>query len=196
MLRSDKPWEMFECDDCGEDFPARWIEGDAMPDCPTCWRREKAARDRIAEMVESGVATPTIKTVHGADIAYREMERMGHTDMKDNLREGDHAVATTQRTRVEEDALIRAELERMNAPAIEKPIDPNMKANWAALPSRSGIDARLAEGKAYTEAAKQAGQVDPLFDASGKSKLARSPPLRVISRADRQGNVIGSVRKR
>lgn len=191
-----KPWEQFECDECGDDFPARWIDGDPLPDCPTCWKAQQASRDRIAEMVESGIATPTINTVHGADIAYREMERNGHTDMKDNLREGDHAVMTTQRSRVEEDALVRAELERMTSIATQKPNNPNVKASWAAVPSRAGADQALAQGKAYTDEAKAAGQVDPIFGSDGKNKLSRTPPLRVISRADRNGNVMGTVRKR
>lgn len=207
MLRSDKPWEMFDCDVCGSDFPARWIEGDDMPDCPTCWKMQQAKRDRIAEMVESGVATPSINRIHGADIAYKIAEQNGVTNMRDNQREGDIAwMPEPSRTREEENQLIRQELQRHEA-MMKAPVQSQTQAVWNGQQSKpvGDVSGFVANTRQFSEEARASG-ADPMRFAEswsaapqvtpGTNRHAMStapkvkPRMRVLSRADREGNVV------
>lgn len=217
QLRSHKPWVTFDCLECGEEFQVRWAEGDDDPECGACWKRQREAEDRIAMMVEEGRAPSVSKGIHGADVTYNMMEReYGLTDMNDNMREGDIAFKGDgpKHTREMND-LIKSELELMAARANAAPVQQvPINANWggqqqAAPDAQSNAKQAIANARGFAEQARKEG-ADPLAISQGwknapnvvdgKHQMPNTPKvmpnLKVLSRANREGNVISPVKRR
>jgi putative FmdB family regulatory protein len=73
----------YMCDECGARFEhLKMNRADPDPECPAC--------AVIAQRLPPNVNIGTKKSV-AMDVAQNEVERMGFTNMKDNLREGDVA---------------------------------------------------------------------------------------------------------
>ena len=219
LLRYQKPWVLFECTDCIEEFQVRFVDGDETPDCPHCWKLREAERDRIAEMVEEGRAPAVSKGIHGADIAYRMLEQdSGLTDMSDNLREGDIAFkGDGPRHTREMNDVIKEELDLIHARAnAQKQSGVQIEANWNGQPQapqavQASAGQAIAGARAFAEQARQEGS-DPLGFSNTWSQPAQvqdgstrhmvnteskvMPNLKVLSRADREGKVIPAVRRK
>lgn len=198
-MRSDKPWVVFECEDCQEEFQCRYANDDPLPECPMCWRKERE-ENRFEDMLESQVPPAVSKNgMHGADITYKMMEReYGITDLKDNLREGDVAYkADAPRPTAEENKLIKAELDLMTARATAQPTGPvPIQSNWGAQPRSMGnAGEHIQKAQQYTAAAKQEG-TDTFAIMDQMKRAAPRPRFNVMARADKSGNVVTPVRRK
>lgn len=145
----------YECGDCGTRFDKLHFDrSEPPPECPGC-----AAL--AARQVPAGFAIGGSNVSKAVDTTYAEMERMGFSDMKDNLRQGDLAIPN-------------------HKPEVQKAID----GYWGGAPSMSLPGGNiLAAGKAATAMAKAQGAVNPLeiaHKARKERNLTRVPVNPVV----------------
>lgn len=105
------------CDDCSGEFKRlHWERDEPIPECPFC-------ASASTKSIPTGFAIKTNASRAG-DFAYETMEAMGHTNMKDNLREGDTAyMAPAPIQTSEKEAMVR---EMQDAGMVTQEMAPEM----------------------------------------------------------------------
>lgn len=158
----------YMCDVCGIAFIHTHVRRDEpAPDCPTCallarHDSEREAQDNVARfqrMIESGIA-PGVRTNVSRAVEHTQMimEELGHTDFKDNTREGESIVKgpapiqTAERDQMVQEIKQYQEQVTSPSPIMLKPQDmaAQIKNAWqpAGAPMPAGSNTAASAAKA------------------------------------------------